>query len=366
MPPLGRFFLWPKMTPKAFVEKYGKEALRVEKETGVSSALILAQAAHESNWGKSAPGNNFFGIKGQGPGGTQYLMTTENVNGKNVRVKQSFRKYRTPEESFRDHARLISTSPNYRGVMFAMRSGDINKMAQAIGDSPYATDPQYGQKILSTMSRISEFRDKRGRVIASPTPMYEQFKNALMKPVMAQGNESPTGSPYQTTSQQLGVGTSMPNVYTVKKGDTLWDIAQRELGSGFKWKELGYAGDPRKMQIGTQLNIPKAPTTPMAPTQQFSPVQLNQSWPQSQTPSSQPPAYSAPSAPAQNQSWPQSTPSAPAYSAPRYTPRPAPTPARYSPPAYSPPTMWYNGGTAQGPQRPRPAPVPVPTPSSWY
>jgi hypothetical protein len=43
--------------------------------------------------------------------------------------------------------------------------------------------------------------------------------------------------------------------YIVKSGDTLWSIAQRILGNGARWKELGFTGDPRKMPVGTVLNV---------------------------------------------------------------------------------------------------------------
>jgi len=48
----------------------------------------------------------------------------------------------------------------------------------------------------------------------------------------------------------------MPQTYTVKAGETLSEISQRFLGSASRWKELGYTGDPTKLQIGTVLNIP--------------------------------------------------------------------------------------------------------------
>lgn len=50
--------------------------------------------------------------------------------------------------------------------------------------------------------------------------------------------------------------------YTVKPGDTLWDIAQRYLGSGSRWKELGYTGDPTKLKPGTVLSWGGSTSTP--------------------------------------------------------------------------------------------------------
>lgn len=51
-----------------------------------------------------------------------------------------------------------------------------------------------------------------------------------------------------------------PSSYVVKKNDTLWDLADKKLGDGSRWKEiakLNKISDPRKLQIGTKLKMPK-------------------------------------------------------------------------------------------------------------
>lgn len=152
---------------------YAEEASR---RTGVAPLVILAQAAHESAWGKKAPGNNFFGIKGAG----QIFATHENVGGKNVATKASFRKYANPLESFLDWARLIISNPRYASVVNASTPAE---QIAALGKSGYATDPKYATKLLDVANQIAVTQLSVGAdaavqrasltdAFANPTPWY--------------------------------------------------------------------------------------------------------------------------------------------------------------------------------------------------
>src|SRR4249920_3723098 len=104
----------PAATPEerqAFVEKVTPYAAQVAADTGLDPKFVIAHSALETDWGRSAPGNNYFGIKG--PGQTQ--ATTEYYNGKKTAEKASFRAYSSPAESFQDYARLMN-KPMYASV----------------------------------------------------------------------------------------------------------------------------------------------------------------------------------------------------------------------------------------------------------
>lgn len=123
-------------------------ALATQDLTGVPASVSLAQAALESGWGKHAPGNNFFGIKGTGPAGSQYLYTTEFRGGAKLRLKAKFRRYQDPLQSFIDHAQLLSKGRTLSHVMAF--KGDSRAFVHALqsGKYKYATDPQYEEKIM--------------------------------------------------------------------------------------------------------------------------------------------------------------------------------------------------------------------------
>ena len=167
------------MEPKDFVNTYLPYAQETEQKTGISAIAVLAQAAVESGWGNAAPGNMFFGVKaapGTTPANEQLLTTTEYsrradlkfpvilsitpvvMNGTKMfkyKVKDYFRKYATPEESFTDHASFFLNNPRYADAI-AVKSNAV-EFINAIAKAGYATDPNYANTLNNVIKIIEAF-----------------------------------------------------------------------------------------------------------------------------------------------------------------------------------------------------------------
>ncbi len=153
-------------TAQGFVERHTAAAEAAAAESGIPARFMLAQAAHETGWGRKeirgsdgTNSHNLFGIKA-GPnwtGPTVSITTTEVVNGQARKVQAKFRAYGSYEESFKDYAKLISNSPRYAGVMQA--GNNAQAFAQGLQRAGYATDPAYAQKlgrIIQTTERLQQ------------------------------------------------------------------------------------------------------------------------------------------------------------------------------------------------------------------
>ena len=119
---------------------------------------------------------------------------------------------------------------------------------------------------------------------ASISPAERLMRGIVPNVQAAEPNMSraPQGAPIASTqkrsyTQQYAQEYNAP--YTVKPGDTLWGIAERTLGSGVKWKELGHQGDPKNLKPGTPL---KVPAPPIAKPMQMTPAP-RQSMPKAQS-----------------------------------------------------------------------------------
>jgi flagellar protein FlgJ len=146
-------------TQTDFVRAHTAAARSAEAQTGIPAAFMVAQAAHESGWGKreirnadGSSANNLFGIKaGAGwTGKVAEVTTTEYVDGEARKVTAKFRAYNSPAESFADYAQLMKTSPRYTGVLAS--AGSAQGFAQGLQQAGYATDPAYADKLTRVIN----------------------------------------------------------------------------------------------------------------------------------------------------------------------------------------------------------------------
>ena len=144
----------PQAGAAAFVDQHSEAAEAAEAETGIPAAFMVAQAAHETGWGRKqirhadgTPSHNLFGIKaGAGwSGPVAEVATTEYINGRPQHVMARFRAYASDAESFADYARMMKTSPRYQRALAG--ASTPRAFAQGLQKAGYASDPAYADKL---------------------------------------------------------------------------------------------------------------------------------------------------------------------------------------------------------------------------
>jgi flagellum-specific peptidoglycan hydrolase FlgJ len=143
---------------QAFINEVAPGAVAAQRLYGVPASVTIAQAIEESGWGQSSlatQDHNLFGIKGTGPAGTDPRPTQEYENGQPLTRTALFRVYHNVAESLDDHGKLLATSGYYRHAM-AVRH-DPSAFAAAL-TGVYATDPDYGAKLIGLMQRYDLYR----------------------------------------------------------------------------------------------------------------------------------------------------------------------------------------------------------------
>ena len=145
---------------QGFIQKHDASARAASAATGIPASFMVAQAAHESGWGKreitAADGtksHNIFGIKAtpSWPGKTVEVRTTEVINGQAHKVMAKFRAYGSYDEAFKDYGRLIGSNQRYAKVVAEAQSGNAAGFARGLQQAGYATDPAYAEKLARTI-----------------------------------------------------------------------------------------------------------------------------------------------------------------------------------------------------------------------
>ena len=185
-----------------YVFHYKDIAMSNMKNFGIPASIILAQGILESGAGQSTlatTANNHFGIKcyKDWSGATTYHDDDSS--------QECFRKYKNPEESYQDHADIISKRTRYASL-FNLKKDDYKAWAKGLKAAGYATDPNYPEKLINYIERYH--LDQYDNQVLGKKYVLDESQNVVSK------SQSVKKSP-------------QANHYEVQKGDTLYSISKK-------------------------------------------------------------------------------------------------------------------------------------------
>lgn len=203
-----------------YIEQYSVLAVEEMYRSGVPASITLAQGLLESRYGLSelaVKGNNHFGIKCHNwTGGTMYHDDD--------RKGECFRKYDSPEESFRDHSDFLRYRDRYK-FLFDLEPTDYKGWAHGLKKAGYATDSAYPQKLIKLIEEYELHRFDVGEAAQKEKPLPES-PNRLekAKPISKVNRESSREVFQFSLSRQMYSQNGVPFVYS-SAGESYESIA---------------------------------------------------------------------------------------------------------------------------------------------
>lgn len=195
-----------RISPAEYIQRYKDIAIDYMNVHGCPASIILAIAMHESAHGNSRVArylNNHFGIKGPN-------------NSKEIR--SAYKGYNSVEESYQDFIDFLKRRKGTQELFDQYEPYEYQQWVRGIARSGYAQSSSWSAKVIGTIRRynLHEF-DQVDGIVKEASPANPE-----------------------------------PEVYVVKKGDTLSAIARRH-GTTVKaiQRNNGLAGS--MLQIGQQL-----------------------------------------------------------------------------------------------------------------
>lgn len=261
----------PDKTPQViYIEQFATLAVEEMYRSGIPASITLAQGLLESGYGLSelaVKGNNHFGIKchNNWTGGKMYYDDD--------RKGECFRKYKSPEESYRDHSDFLRYRDRYK-FLFDYKITDYKSWANGLKKAGYATDPAYPKKLINLIEtyKLYEYDTKSASFAKSDRKQSRKAEKEARKADKAsdkRGQEQQlpptpteieqvkplTGSQRQefhfSLTRQMYSQNGVPFVYSVE-GETYQSIAasnnlfEREI---LKYNEASKGDQPRPGEI---------------------------------------------------------------------------------------------------------------------
>ena len=135
------------MTAQQYINEYKDLAIKEMKRMGVPAAITLAQGLLETQNGNSdlvKASNNHFGIK------CKSTWTAETVSHDDDALGECFRKYKSAEDSYRDHSNFLRGNSRY-AFLFNLDPADYKAWAYGLRKAGYATNPRYPEILIKNI-----------------------------------------------------------------------------------------------------------------------------------------------------------------------------------------------------------------------
>jgi LysM repeat protein len=280
-----------------YINTYKELAIAEMQRTGVPASITLAQGIHESGAGLSKlalVSNNHFGIK------CKSGWTGESVRHDDDAKGECFRKYPSPEDSYKDHSDFLKSSQRY-ALLFTLDPTDYEGWANGLKKAGYATNPRYPQVLISMIETynlqdytlIALGKTGTGDITADVTPAKEPVILQTAQPVYPEGvfsiNETKVvyvkkGISFLSIARQYDVDlskivefnelsrgeqsekdqliylqrkrkTGINESHVVLPGETLHDIAQQEGIRLESLRELNWLKEEERPAAGERLSL---------------------------------------------------------------------------------------------------------------
>ncbi len=160
-------------SPEEFVDSLWQFAKKAAGQIGVNPAVILAQSALETGWGKhiikdknGESSFNLFNVKAHRDwdGEKAAQSTLEFEKGVAVRKTEPFRVYSDFSEAFDDFVNFLKSNSRYEDALD--NTAEPEQFLQELQKAGYATDPNYADKIIGILNS-NTFKDVIDKVTQS-------------------------------------------------------------------------------------------------------------------------------------------------------------------------------------------------------
>ncbi len=136
---------------ETYIELYKHIAIEEMNRSGIPASIKLAQGILESASGTSTlavKANNHFGVKcGSRWSGATYYHFDDDYDRNGNLIKSCFRKYQSPEQSYRAHTEFLMSGARYE-FLFSYPKTDYKNWARGLKKAGYATNPKYADLLI--------------------------------------------------------------------------------------------------------------------------------------------------------------------------------------------------------------------------